>query len=287
MLEFALGLLATILLFILIAGFGLSFYLTHRFSLSHESSPAECGLVYEDVSFQASDGVQLRGWLVPAPGSDRAVILLHGHGGSIDPDIQYLPMLHAAGVNVLQFDFRAHGRSDGQMVTFGYLERLDAAAGVAFLKARGMRRVGLVGFSLGGMTAILTAGICPEVDVVVDDGAPARLRSAVIGRGVELGAPAWLVRPAAWLMVAVTSLRLGANLFGYEPVCWVSQVAPRPLYIIHGGRDLYCPEFDELLRAAGPAARLWRLPQAGHTQASVLYPEEYRARLIAFLNETL
>lgn len=46
-------------------------------------------------------------------GAERALILLHGQAGSsMDPNVQYLPALHAAGFHVLQFDLRAHGRSE-------------------------------------------------------------------------------------------------------------------------------------------------------------------------------
>jgi len=99
-----------------------SFFLTRRFYLKEIHTPAEYGLEFEEISFPTPDGLTLRGWLVPGSAPERVVVILHGHGGSIDYDVQYIPYLHAAGYSVLQFDFRAHGRSQGNATTFGYLE---------------------------------------------------------------------------------------------------------------------------------------------------------------------
>jgi pimeloyl-ACP methyl ester carboxylesterase len=269
------------------AGMAGSFRLTRRSYLTLTRSPAELGLEFEDVSFPATDGLTLRGWFIPGSDKERAVIQLHGHGGSMDPDIQYVPALHAAGFSVLLFDFRAHGRSEGRITTFGYLERRDAAGAVRYLKeTRCFKKVALVGFSLGGMVATLTAPICPAVDALVNDGGPARLRTALRGWWIENVLPAWAGSFAIPLVILCTSLRLRANLWRYEPVRWVGRIAPRPLMIIHGDTDQYCPDMDEVITAGKPDT-LWRLPGVGHVQASVVFPEEYRLRLVAFLKTAL
>lgn len=283
---FALWLLAPVGL-VLGVGLGLSFHMTRRQSLTEIHSPAEYGLAFEEVDFKASDGLSLRGWWVPAPGSERAVVILHGHGGSMDWDIHRAPALHAAGFNVLLFDFRAHGRSDGRLATFGYLERLDVQGAVEFLKRRGMRRIGLLGFSYGGIATMLAAPICPEVDAVITDGGPARMKTAIIGRCVEANLPRGLAAFLAWLVVNMTSLRLGVNLSRYEALRWVGQIAPRPIFFVHGELDQYCPDFEELYAAAKQPKEVWRLPGIGHTKASETYPEEFRRRVIDFFNRSL
>lgn len=273
--------------FVFAVGLSLSFYLTRRNPLTEIHSPVEYGLYFEEVAFEATDGLTLRGCWIPAPDSERAVVILHGHGGSMDYDIQRAPALHQAGFNVLLFDFRAHGRSQGNRATFGYLERLDVLGAVEFLKSRGIRRIGLLGFSYGGMISMLAAPICPEVNALISDGGPARMRTAITARGVELHLPYRLAAFLAWLAIVVTSLRLGANLFRYEPVCWVGRIAPRPIFFIHGELDQYCPDFDDLYAAAHELKELWRLPDVGHTKASEAYPEEHRRRVIEFFNKNL
>lgn len=276
----------------LLAGWGLlalalSYRLTKRSSLGEQRSPAEVGLEYEEVSFSAADGLILHGWWMPQPGSKSVIIQMHGHGGSMDPDIGYLPAWHAAGYNVLQFDFRAHGRSAGKVSTFGYLERYDVLGAVRFVQdEKNMENIALVGFSLGAMVAILSAPLAPAVKAVVADGSPARIRSALVVWGLEHKHPRWLAEFLAWSALAGASLRLRANLFAYEPWRWIGKIAPRPLLLIHGDLDQYCPDFDLLLKNA-LAAEVWRLPDVGHVQASQVYPQEYLRRVVSFLKRAL
>jgi len=282
-----LWILIILVLLVLATGLTLSFYFTQRGKLTEIHSPDEYSLQYEPVEFNATDGLTLRGVWIPAPDSDKAVIILHGHGGSYDLYLWRVPALHEAAFNVILFDFRAHGRSDGKRMTFGYEERRDVMGAIDFLHRRGMQHIGLLGFSYGGMTAMLTAPISADVEAVITDGGPARLLTGASAWAVERGLPGWLTRLFAGLFLGITSLRVGANLFHYEPIRWVSKISPRPILFIHGDQDLFCADFDDLYAAAKEPKELWRLPEAGHTTASLLYPEEYARRVIDFFNRHL
>jgi uncharacterized protein len=276
-----------VIVVILAIGLALSFYFTHRAKLGEVFTPDEYGLEYETIELKTSDKLTLRGVWIRADESDKAIVILHGHGGSYDFDLYRAPALHQAGFNVMLFDFRAHGRSEGKHMTFGYEEQRDVLAAIEFLHSRGMQHIGLLGFSYGGMAAMVTTPNCADIQAVISDGGPARIRSAIAARGVELGFPLWLGRAIAWLMIGVTSLRLGVNLFRYEPIRWVGKIAPRPILFFHGDHDQYLPDFDELYAAANSPKELWRLPEAGHTTASQLYPEEHSRRVIDFFQRYL
>jgi pimeloyl-ACP methyl ester carboxylesterase len=282
-----LWLLLIIILLVLISGLSLSFYFTRRGQLGETHSPDEYGLQYESVEFKATDGVILRGVWIPTSGSDKAVIILHGHGGSYDFDLYRAPALHEAGFSVLLFDFRAHGRSEGRRMTFGYEERWDVLGAIEFLHSRSIQRIGLLGFSYGGIVSMLVTPDCPDIQAVVTDGGPARMRTSIAARGVEMGSPLWLSKVIAWLIISITSLRLGVNLFHYEPIRWVGKITPRPILFIHGDHDQFLPDFDELYAAASFPKELWRLSDAGHTTASLLYPEEHTRRVVDFFSKYL
>jgi len=279
--------LAIILLLILGLGLGLSLYFTHRGQLGETHSPDEYGLDYESIGFKTADGLTLRGVWIRADQSDKAVIILHGHNSSYDFDIYRAPALQEAGFNVLLFDFRAHGRSEGHHMTFGYEERQDVLAAIEFLHERGINSIGLLGFSYGGIVAMVTTPECADVKAVISDGGPARMRTAIAARGVEMGFPHWLTKPIAWLIIAMTSLRLGVNLFDYEAIRWVGKISPKPILFIHGDQDQYLPDFDVLYSAAREPKDLWRLPEAGHTTTSQLYPEEHARRVNEFFKRYL
>lgn len=275
------------------AGAGLSWFMTRRQGLTEIHTPADVGLAYEEVSFPAADGLALRGWWIPALGSEgecrecRAVVILHGHGGSMDWDVHRAPALHGAGFGVLLFDLRAHGRSEGRAVSFGFAEWQDVVGAVDWLHGRGVSRIGLLGFSLGGIVSTIGAARCPGVAAVVSDGGPARMRTAMAARGVEWGLPRGLARAGAWWTLVVTSLRWRANLFRYEPVRWVGRIAPRPILFIHGDRDPYCPDFDDLYAAAGEPKELWRDTEAGHTTLSQIWPAQHQRRVVDFFQRRL
>ena len=128
---------------------------------------------------------------------------------------------------------------------------------------------------------------CPDIQAVITDGGPARMRTAIAVRGAEMGFPLWLSKTIAWLIISITSLRLGVNLFHYEPIRWVGKITPRPILFIHGDHDQFLPDFDELYAAASLPKVLWRLPDAGHTTASQLYPEEHTRRVVEFFSRYL
>ena len=90
------------------------------------STPQAYGLSYDDIQFTTEDNLKLHGWWIPAVKTSRTIIFLHGFNGSMDPDLKYAPRFVQAGLNVLMFDFRNHGRSEGKTTSLGALEVLDA-----------------------------------------------------------------------------------------------------------------------------------------------------------------
>ena len=294
------GLILWIALFIfLIAGgavLGVGLYgaseLIRRRTPNVRTDPADYGLAYENVEFTARDGISLRGWFIPADSGGTAkgtVIFCHGHAGSMDPDIQYAPWFHQAGYNVLMFDFRGHGRSDGQQVSMGALERLDLLGAVDYLRGRGIERVGVLGFSMGGVVAMSTAPHSEAITAVVSDGGFARLERAVAAGARERGFPAFLTPLFGRVVVWLAGLRLGLRLAEADPIRWVDKIAPRALFIIHGGRDPYVSvaEARELYQRAGEPKELWIVPEAPHRQVDVHRPEEYRRRVLDFFDRWL
>jgi uncharacterized protein len=273
---------------ILVAYLG-SNYLIARRKPDPATSPKGNGLDFEEVSFQSGDGLKLGGWYIPAMNSDRTIIFCAGANGSIDPDVIYAPWFHAAHFNVLMFDWRAHGRSEGSITTLGYHERYDLIAAVEFAKSKGATQIGVLGFSMGGAVALSTAAVTPSIEAVAIDGAFVHVLSAVAGGLIERGLADWLAYSLARLFLVMTNLRLGINLFEIDPVRWIDRIAPRPLLLIYGDRDPYVSksEIDQLVDRANEPKEIWRVAEAAHRNIHVLRPEEYRIRLVQFFDQNL
>jgi fermentation-respiration switch protein FrsA (DUF1100 family) len=254
------------------------------------TSPADYGLSFEEIEFQARDGINLRGWFIPAPEAKGVVIFCHGHAGSMDPDVKYTPWFYDAGLSVLMFDFRGHGRSEGDWVSMGTLERLDLLGAIDYVQRSGFESVGVLGFSMGGGVAIVTAATDERIAAVASDGGFARLESALIGWANRIGGvPEWVGRPLARTIKTVAGWRLGISLSEADPIDWIGRIRPRPVLLVHGDQDPYVSvaEVEEMFAEAGEPKDLWRVEEAEHRRADQCRPQEYRQWVVGFFERYL
>jgi uncharacterized protein len=241
---------------------------------------------FEAVSFPTPDGLRLRGWFVPAQHPKGTLVLCHGYAGDCSPDFIYAALLRGAGYNALFFDFRGHGSSDGRRTSLVYLERVDLLAALDFLKSRDIPRVALLGFSMGGAIALATAPTSPMVAGVISDCAFAELSQVIQVAAVARGFPKWISPFLGWLTVAFASVQVRANMFSADPIHWVGKIAPRPVLIMHAGadRDVPAVQARQLFAAAHEPKELWIVPNAEHRRIEQVAPDEYRQRVIDFLD---
>jgi len=250
------------------------------------STPADYHLPFENISFVTRDGLTLRGWFIPAEQPRGTIVVCHGYAGDCSPDLQYAPLFQRYGLNALFFDFRGHGMSDGNYTSLVYFERTDLLAALDYLKTRGIERVALLGFSMGGAIALATAPLSPMVVGVVSDSTFAELWRVVARNVEQRGAPGFIATIVGWLVVTVASVRLRANLFSADPLHHIHRIAPRPILLLHAANDAEVPVFQayQLFNAAREPKELWIVPGAVHRQIEQVAPAEYQQRLIEFFN---
>ena len=250
-------------------------------------SPLEFDLPFEEVSFSTADHQLLRGWWIPATDSTKTIILLHGYAGSMDPDLRYAPHFHAAGFNILMFDFRAHGRSSGRLTSVGALESRDVHAAIDFALAKGSQSVGLIGFSMGGRAAVLGAPYPPAVKAVISDGSPVRLITAVTQDLLLRKIPPALCRLLARMVLVGASVLTGVNLYRNDLLNAAHDLSGTPVLFIHGELDRYTTpaELKSLMQLVGPRARLWSVPEAKHRNIEDTRPAEYLEQVLTFMQE--
>jgi len=117
----------------------------------------ELGRPFEDVTFKASDGVELNGWFYPAdtnsPRARLVVLLCHGNAGNIGHRLDTCRALLSTGVSAFLFDYRGYGRSHGWPSEEGTYR--DAQAAYRWLRQRGFADTNIIAFgeSLGGGVA--------------------------------------------------------------------------------------------------------------------------------------
>lgn len=263
-------------------GFAATIPLMHRRDPDPIDSPANYGMPGEAVVFPSRDGVVLGGWWIPAQENARGTIILcPGQNGSLDKDIPQAVPLHHAGFSVLMFDFRAHGRSEGQIVTMGALEQADLFGAVDYVTIkRETARVGVLGFSMGAGVALMVAAQDNRIKTLVVDGAYPRLADLLVNYMRINGIPRPLGKMLAWLVLIVGSLRVQYYLFRANPIDLADRIAA-PTLFIHGDNDPFLtPGEIEMLAARIPAqTELWRVEDTGHREAYKTHTDEYNHRV--------
>src|SRR5262245_3400228 len=128
--------------------------------------PADLMVRTEELTFLASDGVLLSGWLVKGAPRAPLIIMCHDLGGSRSALLGSAAALNRAGYPLLLFDFRGHGLSGGSGGYLGVDEKKDILGAVDFLKSRKEvdgDRLGLWGIGMGAYAGSLAAVESPEI----------------------------------------------------------------------------------------------------------------------------
>ncbi|HUR67663.1 MAG TPA: alpha/beta fold hydrolase [Candidatus Thermoplasmatota archaeon] len=255
-----------------------------------ELSNATPPMPFQEVEFEASDGVDLVGWFVPADHARGIVVFLHGYGDSKAQALPLLGFLHNASYDVFAYDARAHGASAGDVTTVGMDEVADVqgAIGMArLLDPPASEHLALLGWSMGAATALNAAPYAPEVDAVVADSGFATLTNIAsnsITHFTDL--PKYPFGPLA---VTFAGWIVGHNVRENKPLEAVAKL-DMPILVIQGlADDIAFPDSDgKAIAGAAPAGSdLWLVPDALHVQAHTVAPAEYEARVLAYLDARL
>lgn len=295
--NLALFTLGVVLVSVLASLLALSAWWAHNYThparhpLSKEPTIYE--LAYEAVTFPSTDGLSLAGWFISPQAEHRngaVVILCHGYGSTRAGMLPEAHILAQHGYSTLLFDFRGHGQSEGDLVTLGYDEVQDVQGAVNYLLTRSEvdpERLGLLGHSMGGATAIRAAARTPEVKALVTEGAYASLADTIADDFTNLtGLPKF---PFAGLMVKLGEWQTGLDTSLVQPVEDVIFLSPRPVLFIHGLADTVIPPENgrRLYQAAKEPKTLWQPEDVGHATAALKRPDEYEARVITFFDKAL
>ncbi|MBR9681991.1 MAG: alpha/beta hydrolase [Candidatus Altiarchaeota archaeon] len=123
------------------------------------------------VTFKAKNQNVVGSLHSPEAPTTSAIILIHGFRGNKDEHGKFIMAAEnfcKAGFSVLRFDCRGSGESNGKFKDMTILTEVeDTIAAIDFVKMEvGAKKVGILGLSLGGEIAILTA-LEKEVDALV------------------------------------------------------------------------------------------------------------------------
>lgn len=275
-------------------------------------APEEAALARKlAIAYTASDGRRVHGFVLLPPGVDaaHAPLVAHVHGGPINhfrPGFDGVAQFLAnRGYVVFQSNFRGstgHGRAytfapDGDYGN-GRVQR-DIMEGVRWLLAQGIgdaARVGIVGHSFGGYSALLGLTFQPDLFKVGVAGSP----PADLGWGMR-----WLVDageqgdlPDRSLKQTLHALSLDATdpgvfarLHAQSPLANASKMR-RPLLLMAGGADRTVAirsviDYVARLKAQGSPVTLLVEPNGGHSPVEPVPREAYLFAMESMLQRHL
>ena len=243
------------------------------------------GVNCKKIEFQASDGAKIIGWFFSAPNKDSpGVIVSSGFLYNRDETIKNSLLLSNFGYNLLVFDPRGQGESPG-IYALGAHEPEDIEGAINWLKQKGIKKIAIVGYSCGATAAIIAASRHPkEISAIVVDSPIANLKY-LGGKLVRSTLGASFVLPIYNL---VASFRLGYNLFDKTNALKVVKKVSHILFI-HGKQDtaVSYKSSKALYKEAKDPKEIWLVNDANHVQAGQFHPEEYKKRILGFLEKYL
>ena len=261
------------------------------------TTPEGLGLEDETITATSADGIPLKAWYLATNSPQGLLVILHGMDGmdasSLLPQAKFL---YNAGYASIVLDMRAHGRSGGDHIGFAFEEPQDVCSLLDWIVSQtDLKDVPLVllGFSMGGATAIRTAAIRPDVDAVISVSSYSSM-DRMLGQGMTLmGAPPELVT------IYTPFLRLGLEtLYGVNPTEAspehdIPAISPRPVLLIHGTADSQVPLEQAYIikKAGGENVELWIAEGADHLvfqgDGTGLEDADYRQTILDFLDRAL
>jgi pimeloyl-ACP methyl ester carboxylesterase len=251
-------------------------------------TPGDYGLRWEAVTLQARAGGEFRGFLIP--GTNRAgVIMPPGYANGADGRLGEAAVLARHGYTVLTFESR---RCAGMgAFSLGYKEVDEVADALAYLQTRpevDPARIGVYGFSSAGATAVMATARLPDLKAVVAEGGYSDFVADTL-HSDNSGSLVGDYFLSIFIPTTHLTYRLvtGLDINQLSPLDVIGQIAPRPILLIYGSREMSLAGGRRQEVAAGPNAELWVVPGAGHGNYLAMAPVEYERRLVAFFEGAL
>ncbi|MFZ5988620.1 MAG: alpha/beta hydrolase [Bacillota bacterium] len=285
-----------ILVFILIAAVtvaAISAYigwkLTHPERLGIPVFSANIVPEYDSISFNdIKDEVTLKGWYFDVKGSKKTVILAHGYRKNRlqfgERTIDLIKSLLNEGYNVLTFDFRNSGESEGKVTSVGLYEKDDLLGAVQYIKSKGSEQIVLMGFSMGAASSILAASENKDIDAVIADSSFSDL-TRYLSENLNVWSDLPKVPFNETTLIAM-KIMTGVDTSKVCPEKVIHKISPRPVLLIHSKDDKTIPVKNSRLlsKLSDGSVELWETSGVGHVGSYEGYTEEYTKRVISFLH---
>lgn len=242
----------------------------------------------QDVFIRSHDNLKLHGYRFDThPGSHRWAILVHGYMNEGIGMFSYAPEFSRKGFNILVPDLRGSGKSEGDYIGMGWMDRLDVVAWINHIVHRDPQaKIVLHGVSMGGATVMMTAGekLPDNVVAIIEDCGYSSVADEFTYELRNLyNLPSF---PVLSLADKAIKSRAGFSIYEASSVEQLKK-AKVPVLFIHGGDDTYVPTemVHKVYEAAPVEKELLIVDEAPHASSSVVDPKTYFSKIFSFIDK--
>ncbi len=256
--------------------FYLSYRLVHPKRRIQEKTPRDFGLNYRPIEFFSSDKIKLKGWLIKNKNPKGIIILSHGYGYDKQSMLPPAKELYENGYSLLLFDYRAHGESEGNKTTIGFLEQYDLLAAIDFARKLN-RRIAVIGVSMGAATAIVVGAKTKNIKAIVADSSFAKLKDIIYSK----------IPLLSQLIIKFMSFH-GVDVSQSQPLNNVNKLSI-PILYIHSKKDTLIPyqESIKLFNKTKSEKKILLFPEGDHGRSYFVKNNGYSNTVINFLDKYL
>lgn len=240
---------------------------------------------HETVEITSRDGIQLVGHWMPVAHPKRIIIAMHGWRSAWDHDFGLIADFFKENeCSVLYAEQRGQGKSGGEYIGFGLMERHDCLDWIDWVNKKTGEKlpVYLCGVSMGASTVLMAAGLP----------LPDNVRGILADCGYTSAVDIWKhVAKKAHLSYRVCGKPAGRLAKKRLSIAIDAESCPQalsrskvPVLFVHGTDDRFVPvEMTyENFKACTAPKRLFIVPGAEHGMSYLVDKKGYEATLKAF-----
>ncbi len=253
--------------------------------IRESETPERYGLPYTEQYIDTVKGKRLFAWWIPAEDSCCTLVIVHGWGANAELMLPLAEPFYHAGMDVLLYDARNHGNSDGD--SFSSLPRFaeDLEMALQWLKKKSPgHQVVVLGHSVGAAASILTASRGADIDLVISVSGFAHPR-LMMNRHLDRPWLPGFLRP---LILNYIQWVIGFRFDDIAPMNRIAHVRC-PVLLAHGTADTTVPIADmHLIEASATEERpVQVIAVEGAKHDSVELFQQNASRLIQFIRDNI
>ena len=243
----------------------------------------------KETLWMTNQGLKQDAWYVPAEtATNKTVIVVHGFTNDKEDMKPYAWMFHELGYNVLMPDNMSHGDSEGQIIGYGWNDRLNVVKWADLLVEQNSdSEITLFGVSMGAATVMMASGeesLPDQVVNIIEDCGYSSVWDELKYQAKEMyNLPAF---PILYEVSAISKIRAG---FSYGQASSVNRLKnnTRPVLFIHGSDDTFVPTsmVYKNYQATQGEKELYIVKGAGHAKSFETDPQAYIEKISTFLKK--